>query len=60
MRGGYIRADFDEFLRRDGTKPMTGNLNMDAHDILNAKDILGSGTITMGGDVKAGASVFAK
>ncbi|MEO9452614.1 hypothetical protein, partial [Chromobacterium phragmitis] len=59
MRGGYIRADFDEFLRRDGTKPMTGNLNMDAHDILNAKDILGSGTITMGGDVKAGASVFA-
>lgn len=44
MTSGYDSQGFFEFLRRDGSLPMTGTLNMqDAsgakHDITNAKDI---------------------
>ncbi|UDM18824.1 hypothetical protein [Vogesella sp. XCS3] len=59
VRGGYIRADFDEFLRRDGTKSMTGNLDMGANSINNAKDFNGTGTVTAGGNVAAGVDVTA-
>ncbi|WP_186338765.1 shufflon system plasmid conjugative transfer pilus tip adhesin PilV [Chromobacterium vaccinii] len=47
VRGGYLRADFDEFLRRDGTRPMTGNLNMGANSINDVKDIKGEGSLQM-------------
>ncbi|MEO2215514.1 shufflon system plasmid conjugative transfer pilus tip adhesin PilV [Chromobacterium vaccinii] len=48
VRGGYLRADFDEFLRRDGTRPMTGNLNMGNNNIHSAQDITGLGKLTIG------------
>lgn len=49
MTNGYDSQGFFEFLRRDGSLPMTGALNMQdpsgaKHDITNAKDI---GTVNM-------------
>ena len=69
FRVGYNSALYSVYLRRDGTLPMTGNLNMGNNDIYNAKDITASGdgdfggeltsrngygdTITIGGDASA-------
>lgn len=64
MSNGYDSQGFFEFLRRDGSLPMTGTLNMqDAsgakHDITNANDIdaidvTASGAITAAGAVTGG------
>ncbi|MDI6976699.1 shufflon system plasmid conjugative transfer pilus tip adhesin PilV [Serratia sp. Se-RSBMAAmG] len=59
-RTGYNAALYSIYLRRDGTLPMTGNLNMGANDINNAKNITASGTGTFGGNVNAGAEINAK
>lgn len=39
MRGGYQTSAQDAFLRRDGTRPMEGALNMNGKDIVGAKRI---------------------
>lgn len=39
IRGGYGSAGFAQFLRRDGTLPMTGQLNMGSQNISNANAI---------------------
>jgi len=42
---GFGSNSYSVFLRRDGTLPMTGNLNMGNQDITNAKNITASGVI---------------
>ncbi|WP_232487428.1 shufflon system plasmid conjugative transfer pilus tip adhesin PilV [Pectobacterium parmentieri] len=44
-RVGYASAMYSVYLRRDGTLPMTGELNMGGQSIDNVKDITASGTI---------------
>lgn len=58
-RAGYNAALYSIYLRRDGTLPMTGNLNMGANDINNAKNITASGTGNFGGNINAGGEVTA-
>ena len=45
-RAGYDSSMYSVYLRRDGTLPMTGDLNMGGNDINNAIDITASGTAT--------------
>jgi len=65
FRVGYNASLYSAYLRRDGTLPMTGNLNMGNQDIYNAKDVTASGTATFGGkgvftgDVTSGGYVNA-
>jgi len=47
-RVGYNSAMYSVYLRRDGTLPMTGNLNMGGQSIYNTQDITASGTTTTG------------
>ena len=58
-RVGYNSALYSVYLRRDGTLPMTGNLNMGGNDINNAKNITASGTGNFGGDVNSGGNINA-
>lgn len=44
-RAGYDSSMYSVYLRRDGTLPMTGDLNMGGQSINNAKDITASGDI---------------
>ncbi len=44
-RVGYDSSMYSVYLRRDGTLPMTGDLNMGGQSINNAKDITASGDI---------------
>jgi hypothetical protein len=69
MSNGYDSQGFFEFLRRDGTLPMTGTLNMQdssgaKHNIANANDIdavnvTASGDVSASGNVKAAGNVTA-
>ncbi|MDN4373279.1 shufflon system plasmid conjugative transfer pilus tip adhesin PilV [Citrobacter portucalensis] len=45
-RVGYDSSMYSVYLRRDGTLPMTGNLNMANQDINNARNITAAGTTT--------------
>lgn len=45
-RVGYNSAMYSVYLRRDGTLPMTGNLNMGGQDIINSNNITAAGTVT--------------
>lgn len=56
---GFGSNSYSLFLRRDGTLPMTGSLNMGANDINNAKNINASGTVTAGGAGVFGGEVTA-
>ena len=47
-RVGYNSAMYSVYLRRDGTLPMTGNLNMGGQSIYNSQDITAAGTTTTG------------
>ncbi|WP_155886599.1 shufflon system plasmid conjugative transfer pilus tip adhesin PilV [Dickeya chrysanthemi] len=47
-RVGYDSAMYSVYLRRDGTLPMTGDLNMGGQNIYNAKNITAAGTTTTG------------
>lgn len=42
---GFGSNSYSVFLRRDGTLPMTGNLNMGSQNINNAKNITASGVV---------------
>lgn len=44
-RVGYDSSMYSVYLRRDGTLPMTGNLNMDGHNINNVSDMTATGTV---------------
>ena len=57
---GYGATSYSVFLRRDGTLPMTGALNMGANDITNAKNITASGNVIAGGTGTFGGEVSAK
>lgn len=62
-RVGYDSSMYSVYLRRDGTLPMTGVLNMGGNNINNAKNITASGTITSGilkstGDTDVGANLI--
>ncbi|EPY6912129.1 shufflon system plasmid conjugative transfer pilus tip adhesin PilV [Klebsiella variicola] len=46
FRVGFNSALYSVYLRRDGTLPMTGDLNMGGNNISNAKNITASATIT--------------
>lgn len=59
-RVGYDSAMYSIYLRRDGTLPMTGDLNMGTKSINNAQNITASGTGTFGGEVKAGSWIHAR
>lgn len=52
-RVGYDSAMYSVYLRRDGTLPMTGDLNMGGNNINNAKNITASGTGNFGGNIAA-------
>ncbi|MDM6732296.1 shufflon system plasmid conjugative transfer pilus tip adhesin PilV [Citrobacter braakii] len=45
-RVGYDSSMYSVYLRRDGTLPMTGNLNMGNQDINNARNVTAAGTTT--------------
>ncbi|NUA87985.1 shufflon system plasmid conjugative transfer pilus tip adhesin PilV, partial [Escherichia coli] len=47
-RVGYNSSMYSVYLRRDGTLPMTGDLNLGGKSIKNIKDITASGTTTTG------------
>jgi len=57
---GYGSNSYSAFLRRDGTLPMTGDLNMGTKNIYGANNITASGKGTFGGEVEAGSWVHAK
>ncbi|EEP9257303.1 shufflon system plasmid conjugative transfer pilus tip adhesin PilV [Salmonella enterica] len=52
-RTGFNSAMYSVYLRRDGTLPMTGDLNMGGNDINNAKNITASGSGDFGGELRA-------
>ena len=63
MSNGYDSQGFFEFLRRDGTLPMTGTLNMQdssgaKHNIANANDI-DAVNVSASGNVRAAGNVTA-
>ncbi|EAA0682555.1 TPA: shufflon system plasmid conjugative transfer pilus tip adhesin PilV [Escherichia coli] len=47
-RVGYNSSMYSVYLRRDGTLPMTGDLNLGGKSIKNIKDMTASGTTTTG------------
>lgn len=51
FRVGYNSALYSVYLRRDGTLPMTGDLNMGGNNISNVKNITASGKITTTDDI---------
>ncbi|WP_265349403.1 shufflon system plasmid conjugative transfer pilus tip adhesin PilV [Enterobacter hormaechei] len=57
---GYGSNSYSAFLRRDGTLPMTGDLNMGTKNIYGAANITASGKGIFGGEVEAGAWVHAR
>ena len=57
---GYGSYSYSIYLRRDGTLPMTGNLNMGSQSINNALDINGAGNLTMNGKGNFGNEISAK
>ena len=59
FRVGYNASLYSAYLRRDGTLPMTGNLNMGGNDINNAQDITASGTGDFGGNITSGGNITA-
>ncbi|WP_261847829.1 tail fiber protein [Pectobacterium araliae] len=61
-RVGYDSAMYSVYLRRDGTLPMTGDLNMGGQSINNAKNITASGviqttTLTASGNISSDGTV---
>lgn len=58
-RVGYDSALYSVYLRRDGTLPMTGNLNLGGNDINNVKDMTASGAGSFGGNISSGGDISA-
>lgn len=53
FRVGFNSALYSVYLRRDGTLPMTGDLNLDGHNINNVAALNATGNITTTGDLQA-------
>ncbi len=51
FRVGFNSALYSVYLRRDGTLPMTGDLNLDGHNINNVDALNATGNITTTGNV---------
>lgn len=58
-RTGFNSAMYTVYLRRDGTLPMTGDLNMGGKNIGNAKNITASGIGDFGGNVSSAGNITA-
>lgn len=61
-RVGYDSSMYSVYLRRDGTLPMTGDLDMGGNSINNVQDITAAGTTTSGtlkstGDTNVGGNL---
>lgn len=54
---GYGAFSYSIYLRRDGTLPMTGSLNMNGNDINAAKNITATGNADVTGNITAGGIV---
>lgn len=48
---GTLSGAYYVYLRRDGTLPMTGDLNMDGHNIKNINNLTATGAITTNGNI---------
>lgn len=59
FRVGYNSALYSVYLRRDGTLPMTGDLNMGGKSIGNTKNITASGAGSFGGNISSGGDIYA-
>ncbi|GKV84827.1 hypothetical protein PEC301296_11390 [Pectobacterium carotovorum subsp. carotovorum] len=59
-RTGFNSAMYTVYLRRDGTLPMTGDLNMGGKSIGNTKNITASGTGDFGGSISSEGNITAK
>lgn len=57
-RAGYSSTLYSVYLRRDGTLPMTGDLNMGGKSINNVANISASGAITAAGLQSTGAATI--
>ena len=53
FRVGFNSELYSVYLRRDGTLPMTGDLNLDGHNINNVAALNATGNITTTGDLQA-------
>lgn len=53
FRVGFNSALYSVYLRRDGTLPMTGDLNLDGQNINNVAALNATGNITTTGDLQA-------
>lgn len=56
---GYGTYNYSVFLRRDGSLPMTGSLNMGSNSIVNSVNYSGSGSISTGTSITAGTTITA-
>lgn len=59
FRVGYNSSLYAIYLRRDGTLPMTGNLNMGGNSITNVKDITAAGAGSFGGNITSNGNINA-
>ncbi|HGG9150040.1 TPA: tail fiber protein [Enterobacter cloacae] len=59
FRVEYNSALYSVYLRRDGTLPMTGDLNMGGKSIGNTKNITASGAGSFGGNISSGGDIYA-
>ncbi|MCO5781384.1 prepilin-type N-terminal cleavage/methylation domain-containing protein [Citrobacter meridianamericanus] len=59
-RVGYDSAMYSVYLRRDGTLPMTGDLNMGGNSISNIKNITASGDEILGGNITVNGNTSLK
>lgn len=50
-RVGFNSALYSVYLRRDGTLPMTGDLNMDGHNVKNVNNLTATGNLTTTGNI---------
>lgn len=58
-RVGYDSSMYSVYLRRDGTLPMTGDLNMGGKSIKNVQDITAAGSGDFGGNIISGGTISA-
>ena len=54
---GTLSGAYYVYLRRDGTLPMTGDLNMDSHNIKNVGSLTATGNIGTSGNISAGGNL---
>lgn len=55
---GTLSGAYYVYLRRDGTLPMTGDLNMDGHNIQNVNNLTATGEIKTNGNIVSGNDVI--